>query len=64
MTQFAFTKASANIVVPCFTSISIVIAVLGSYISLNEIIILRPIVEIIEIIFGVILLTNYTSKYK
>ncbi len=64
MTQFAFTKANANIVVPYFTSINIVIAVFANFISLNEVVTIIQLVEIIVILFGVILLTSNTSKHR
>ncbi len=56
-TQFAFAKANANIVVPCFTSASIIIAILIGVIALSEEIVIIQILGIITIIVGVILLT-------
>lgn len=64
MTQYAFTRAKANVVVPCFTSASIIIAVLISYITLNEIIVVSQIVGFVIIVFGIIFLTAFTSETK
>ena len=64
MTQYAFTKAKANVVVPCFTSASIILAVLISYITLNEIIVVSQIVGFVIIVFGIIFLTAFTSETK
>jgi uncharacterized membrane protein len=61
-TQFAFAKANANIVVPCFTSASIIIAVLLGILSLNEKILLIQIFGLIIIILGVILLTAFAEE--
>ena len=64
LTQYAFKKAKANIVVPCSTSVSIIIAVLISSISLNEIIVVFQIVGVIIIVLGIITLTAFTSEPK
>jgi drug/metabolite transporter (DMT)-like permease len=61
-TQFAFTKANANIVVPCYTAISIPLAVFTGVIALNEIIEFVQIIGIILIIVGVIFLTAFTIE--
>ena len=61
-TQFAFAKANANIVVPCFTSASIIIAILIGVIALSEEIILIQILGIFLIIIGVILLTAFREN--
>jgi len=63
-TQYAFKKAKANIVVPYSTSVSIIIAVLISSISLNEIIVVLQIVGVFIIVLGVIILTAFTSEPK
>ncbi len=60
-TQFAFAKANANIVVPCFTSASITIAILIGVIALSEEIILIQVLGIVIIIIGVILLTPFRN---
>jgi len=64
MTQYAFKEAKANIVVPCSTSVSIILAVLISSISLNEIIVVFQIVGVIVIVLGIIILTAFTSEPK
>jgi uncharacterized membrane protein len=58
-TQFAFTKADANIVIPCFTSASISIAVVVSFITLSEKILYIQIIGIGLIICGVVFLTAF-----
>lgn len=63
-TQYAFKKAKANIVVPYSTSVSIIIAVLISSISLNEIIVVLQIVGVFVIVLGIIILTAFTSEPK
>lgn len=62
ITQFAFAKSKANRVVPCFTSVSIVLAILLGVISLNEDILAIQIIGIIIIIAGVILLTAFRKE--
>ena len=61
-TQFAFAKANANIVVPCFTSASIIIAVLIGVTALSEELILIQIFGIIIIVTGVILLSFFRGS--
>ncbi len=61
-TQFAFVKSKANIVVPCFTSASIIIAILIGVMALSEEIILIQIFGIVIMIIGVILLTAFSKK--
>ena len=61
-TQFAFAKANANIVVPCFTSASIIIAILIGIIALSEEMILIQIFGIVIIVIGVILLTAFREN--
>lgn len=58
-TQFAFTKAEANIVVPCFTSASIIVAIFIGVLSLNEILIPIQGLGIVIIVIGVIMLTAF-----
>ncbi|MHA1491652.1 MAG: DMT family transporter [Promethearchaeota archaeon] len=57
LTQFAYANTEANIAVPCFTSASIIIAIIASITALNEIIIFIQIVGIALIIGGIIFLT-------
>jgi len=61
-TQFAFTKANANIVVPCYTAVAIPLAVLTGVITLNEIIEFIQIVGIVFIIAGIIFLTAFKKE--
>ncbi len=61
-TQFAFVKSKANIVVPCFTSASIIIAILIGVMALSEEIILIQIFGIVIMIIGVVLLTAFSKK--
>jgi len=62
VTQFAFTKANANVVVPCFTSASIILATLLGAIALNEVIEPIQILGIVSIVFGVICLTAFKKE--
>ncbi len=62
VTQYGLAKAKANIVIPCFTSASITIAILSGIISLSESIILIQIVGIIAIIGGIIFLTAFKEE--
>ncbi len=62
ISQYAFAKAKANIVVPCFTSASIIIAVIISSIVLSEIITLFQIVGFVVIVLGIIFLTAFTAE--
>ncbi len=62
LTQWAFTKIEANLVVPIFTSVSIILtAVLGNFIINEQI---RPvqIVGIGIIVIGVVLISAFTKK--
>ncbi len=61
-TQLAFTKAKANIAVPCSTSASIILAILAGFLVLNEIISLIQIVGIILLIGGIIFLTAFKKE--
>jgi len=62
-TQFAFAKSKANRVIPCFTSSSIIIAIVIGVISLNEEILAIQIVGIIIILIGIILLTAFRTEF-
>jgi drug/metabolite transporter (DMT)-like permease len=62
VTQFAFTKANANIVVPCYTAISIPLAVFTGVIAVGEKIEMVQILGLVLIVFGVILLTAYNKE--
>ena len=65
-TQYAFTKANANIVVPCSTSSSIIIAILTGVIALSEQIVIHQIAGVVLLIGGIIILTGFSleSEYK
>ena len=62
ITQFAFTKAKANQVLPCFTSASIILATLTGLFALNESIILIQIFGIVFVITGIILITKFKKE--
>ncbi|MBD3215100.1 MAG: hypothetical protein GF311_21005 [Candidatus Lokiarchaeota archaeon] len=64
LTQFAFAKSKANRVVPCFTSVSIILAIILGVISLDENILLIQIGGIAVIIVGVFLLTAFRKETK
>jgi len=64
ITQYAFTKSKANIVVPCYTSTSISLAVILSLIVLNEEIVLFQVFGIIIVIFGVIFVSVFNREVK
>ena len=59
LSNIGYTKARANVVVPSFTSSSIIIAVLIGYLCLNERIVFIQVFGIIQIICGIILLTAF-----
>ena len=61
-TQFAFAKAKANIVVPCFTSASIIVAIFLGIFSLSEMAIPIQILGLFIIVVGVILLTAFNRE--
>lgn len=61
-TQFGFTKANANVIVPCFTSASIILATITGVMALNELIEAIQILGIILIIIGIICLTAFKKK--
>lgn len=58
-TQIAFSKANANLVVPLFTSLSIILAIIGGSLSLNESLVILQYPGILIIVIGVILLTGF-----
>ncbi|MFX0072861.1 MAG: DMT family transporter [Candidatus Hermodarchaeota archaeon] len=60
--QLAYAKGKANIVIPCFTSTSIIIAILIGILSLNEKIELMQIIGIVLIVGGIILLTAFKKN--
>ena len=62
ITQYAFTKANANIVVPCSTSSSIILAIFIGVISLSEQLLVHQIVGIVFLVIGIILLTGIGSN--
>jgi uncharacterized membrane protein len=62
LTQLAFTKANANIVVPCTTSASIILAISIGVLSLSEQIAFYQILGIIHLIGGIILLTGFLPE--
>ncbi|MBD3229744.1 MAG: hypothetical protein GF329_16300 [Candidatus Lokiarchaeota archaeon] len=64
ITQFAFTKADANVVVPCFTSASIILATIVGFFTLNEAINLVQIAGFVLVIIGVILLTGFKETIQ
>lgn len=61
-TQFGFTKAKANQVLPCFASASVIIATLAGMLVLNEALIPVQLVGIIGVVVGVIFLTAYKKE--
>ncbi|MHA2393710.1 MAG: DMT family transporter [Promethearchaeota archaeon] len=63
-TQYAFAKAKANLVVPSFTSASIIVSILTSTISLSEIIVEMQLIGFALILFGVVLLTAFSKHYE
>ncbi|MHA1913909.1 MAG: DMT family transporter [Promethearchaeota archaeon] len=63
-TQYAFIKAKANLVVPSFTSASIIIAVLTSSLSLSEVLVEMQLVGFGLILLGVIFLTAFSKQFE
>jgi len=61
ITQYAFTKANANIVVPCSTSSSIILAIFIGVISLSEQLLVYQIIGVVFLVIGIILLTGIGS---
>jgi drug/metabolite transporter (DMT)-like permease len=61
-TQFGFTKAKANVVVPSFTSASLILATLTGAIALSEIVEAIQIVGIVLIFVGIICLTAFKKE--
>ena len=64
VTQFAFAKAKANRVLPCFTSASIILATIFGAFAMNELIHYFQIIGIIIIIIGIIFLTAFRKEEK
>jgi len=62
ITQYAFTKAKANQVVPCFTSTSIILASLMSILALNGSISWIQVIGIILIVIGIILISAFQKE--
>jgi len=62
VTQYGLAKAKANIIVPCFTSASITIAIITGIIALNETIVLWQIIGIVVIVLGIIFLTAFKEE--
>lgn len=63
-TQYAFTKANANTVVPCSTSSSIIIAIFIGVFSLSEQIVIHQIVGVVFLIGGIIILTGFSPQSR
>lgn len=61
VTQFAFTKSQANRVLPCFTSVSIILSIILGLITLRESVVLMQIIGIVIIVLGVIFLTAFRN---
>jgi len=61
-TQIAFSKANANLVIPLFTSMSIILAIIAGVLSLNESLEILQCLGILIIVFGVIILTGLGKK--
>ena len=62
VTQYGLAKAKANVVVPCFTSASITIAILVGIVALSEIIHVMQIIGIIGVLIGMIFLTAFKEE--
>ncbi|TFG07424.1 MAG: hypothetical protein EU539_04950 [Promethearchaeota archaeon] len=60
--QLAYAKGKANIVIPCFTSTSIIMAILVGIIVLNEKVEIIQIIGITFIIGGILLLTAFKKE--
>jgi len=60
--QFSFTKAKANVTVPCYTSASIIIALFLGSMVLNENIIPIQIIGVCFIIAGVICVSAFRDE--
>ncbi|MFX0026501.1 MAG: DMT family transporter [Candidatus Hermodarchaeota archaeon] len=63
-TMYGFSKAAANVVVPCDISADISTAVLISLFAVNERIEIIQIIGIIIIIFGVVFVTGFRKRIK
>ena len=62
VTQYAFTKAKANQVVPCFTSASIILASLMGVLALSGSISWNQVIGIILIVIGIILISAFQKE--
>jgi len=62
LTQYAFTKAKANQVVPCFTSASIILASLIGVLALSGSISWIQVIGIILIVIGIILISAFQKE--
>ena len=62
VTQFAFAKAKANRVLPCFTSVSIILATIVGAFTMNELIHVMQIVGIAVMITGIVFLTAFRQE--
>ena len=60
--QFAFTKSKANVTIPCYTSASIIIAVIIGLVALSEDIVLIQIFGIGLLILGVICVSAFNKE--
>jgi drug/metabolite transporter (DMT)-like permease len=61
VTQFAFTKSQANRVLPCFTSVSIILSIILGFLTLGETVVLIQIIGIVIILLGVVFLTAFRN---
>ena len=61
VTQFAFTKSQANRVLPCFTSVSIILSIILGFFTLGEKVIFMQIIAIAIIVLGVVFLTAFRN---
>ena len=61
-TQWGFTKANANVIVPRFTSASIILATLSGVMALSELIEAIQVLGIVLIIIGIICLTAFKKE--
>ena len=62
ITQYAFTKAKANQVVPCFISTSIILASLISVLALSESLSWIQVIGIVLIIIGIIFISAFQKE--
>ena len=62
VTQYGLAKAKANVVVPCFTSASVILAILVGIVALSETIHVLQIMGIIGVVIGMICLTAFKEE--